>query len=437
MDDAPADSPSSRSNPVPDAPVRRAKRPPLRSILRVEVVTICLVAFLADIMSGILGATFSLFAEDLGASVFFIGVLTSITGLTALLGSIPIGVISDRIGRVHVLTFGLGSFGVAMALLAVSPSPALLIPGRLLLGLAMVASFWIAAAYLGDHVAPSERGLAFGLLTTSMGLGFTVGPLIGGFVVERSSTRVAYGLAAGIGAVGVGLILTVLRRRQARATQTLRPRIPIRESLRVGRERAIVAIGIANILTAIAFGGAIATIFPLRGRELGITDAAIGGMFAVRAIASTCVRLPSGALTGIIGSRFVVFGAIFIEMIAIIGIGTTDQSGALYGWLILEGIGYGAFLASSQAYLAEHTVEQTRGAAIGFYSMTGGIGNTLAPLALGAVGDVFSLTTTFYVSGGLVFLGLIGIGWMWFRAPEPGAIRRVDGQPYAQGGVKQ
>lgn len=434
MNDTDAEPPTHHAQP---GTVVADRRPPFRSVLRVDVLAICAVAFLADIMSGILGATFSLFAEDLGASVFFIGVLTSITGLTALVSSIPIGVMSDRIGRLRVLTFGLSCFGVSMVLLAISPSPALLIPGRLLLGVSMVASFWIAAAYLGDNVAPNERGIAFGLLTTSMGLGFTVGPLVGGFVSEQYSTRAAYGVAASVGALAVALVHLVLRRRQSRVQTAVRPRISIRESLRVGRQRTLIAVGIANILSAVAFGGAVATIFPLRGRELGITDAAIGTMFAVRAIASASVRLPSGALTGIIGSRKVVFFAIVIEMIAVAGIGTAEHTGLLYGWLVLEGIGYGAFLASAQAYLAEHTVEQTRGAAIGFYSMTGGIGNTLAPLALGGVGDLFSLTAAFFVSSALVAIGLVAIGWMWFRGADTIVVGAVDGQAYAQGGLKQ
>ncbi len=413
-------------------------KPPLRSILRVEVIAICAVAFLADIMSGILGATFSLYAEELGASVVFIGLLTSLTGFTALVTSIPIGVLSDRIGRTRVLTFGLSSFGLAMALLAIAPSPAFLIPGRLLLGAAMVASFWIAAAYLGDIVSPAERGLAFGLLTTAMGLGFAIGPLIGGVIAEQFSTRIAYGIAALVGAIGVTVVVGVLHGRCPENAVSTRPRISIHESLRVGRQRILVAAGIANILSAIAFGGAVATFFPLRGSELGISDAAIGSMFAIRAIASTCVRLPSGALTGVIGSRQVVLGAIAVEMIAVAGIGTAESRETLMLWLILEGIGYGAFLASAQAYIAEHTVEATRGAAIGFYSMTGGIGNTLAPLALGVVADIFSLVTVFYVSSALVLIGLVAMCWIWFRMPQPSAVSgQLEGQAYAQGGLKQ
>ena len=86
----------------------------------------------------------------------------------------------------------------------------------------------------------------------------------------------------------------------------------------------------------------------------------------------------------------------------------------------------------------EHTVEATRGAAIGFYSMTGGIGNTLAPLALGVVADIFSLVAVFYVSSVLVLIGLVAMCWIWFRMPQPSAVNgQLEGQAYAQGGLKQ
>ncbi len=409
----------------------------LRGLMRVEVLAICFVAFLADVMSGILAATFSLYAEDLGATVVFIGVLTSLTGLTALIGSVPIGILSDQVGRIRVLTFGLGSFSLAMVLLAVAPSPVFLVPGRLLLGLAMVGSFWIAAAYLGDVVTSAERGLAFGLLTTAMGLGFAVGPLIGGVVAERVDARAAYLLAAGVGAVAVMVILTVLRGRNPEENSTSRPRISVRESLRVGRNWSLIAVGIGNILSAIAFGGAVATIFPLRADALGISAAAIGSMFAFRAIASTIVRLPSGALTGVIGTRQVILGALVIEMVAVAGIGTSTQYQVMLVWLIAEGIGYGAFLASAQAYIAENTVAATRGAAIGFYSMTGGIGNTLAPVVLGVVGSVLGLAAVFYVSSVLLAIGLIAMCFIWFRILETATVAGASDARAYGGGVKE
>lgn len=399
----------------------------LKGLLRTEVLAICLVVFCADIMSGILTSTFSLYAENLGASVVFIGVLASINGLTGLLVSVPIGILSDQVGRVNILTLGLGSFALAMFLMAIAPSPAFLIPGRVLLGIAMIGSFLIAAAFLGDVVSSVERGLAFGLLTTSMGVGFAVGPMLGGIVADHGGISSAYLLAAGVGVFALGIIQVVLRRGPHGHSAGGRARVPLRESLKVGRQWSLIAIGIGNILSAIAFGGAVATIFPLRADALGFSAAAIGSMFSFRAISSTFIRLPSGALTTIVGTRGVVIGALMLEMTSVAGLGMSTDERLLILWLIVEGIGFGAFLASAQAYITDNTEPATRGAAIGIYSMTGGIGNTLAPLLLGAIGAAIGLAAVFYVSSVLVAIGIGVMCWIWFVKPDSsGAVSLAD-----------
>lgn len=397
-----------------DAP----SRSPLRAVLRTEVVAICLVAFLADIMSGVLSASFSLHAEDLGASVAFVGALTAMTGLVALVLAIPVGVLSDALGRRRVLIGGMSLFTLSLALLAAAPTAGWLVPGRLALGAGMVASFWIAAAWLGDVVSAAERGVAFGLFTTCMGLGFAVGPAMAGWIVARADARVAYLAGAAAGVVGIAIILTVLRRggqplerAPASANQLLR------RALAAGRSRLLLAVSLANILSAIGFGGAVATMFPLHARDLGISDAAIGTLFALRALASTSIRLPSGALTSRLGSRTVLTAAIAIELVAVAALGLAGAGGAFAIVLALEGIGYGAFLASSQAYIAEHTTPETRGSSMGFFSMIGGVGNTVAPLALSAIGAIFGVGVVFPVAAGLMIAGLIGMRALWRSVP--------------------
>jgi MFS family permease len=393
-------------------------RAAVRSLVRREVVAVCTVAFMADIVMGTLNATFSLYAAGLGASLVFIGMLTSLSGAASLVASVPVGIISDRVGRVPVLFGGLTSFSLAMALFAVAPDPALLIPGRLLIGVALVATFWIAAAYLGDTVGSADRGLAFGLLTTAMGLGFTIGPLLGGEIAERASIRGAYVLAVAAAVAGAIIVATQLRGGQVPSDRQSRPRPSLRASLRVGRERPLIVAGIANILSAITFGGAIATIFPLYGVSFGLSAGTIGAMFAIRAIASTAIRLPSGAVIAAIGSGRVLVGSLIVQVVAVAGLGTAREFGAMLAWLILEGIGFGAFLTSSQSYLAEHTVAATRGAAIGVYSMTGGLGYTLAPLALGIVGERLGLGAVFFVTGGFGVIALIVMAGVWWRSPR-------------------
>lgn len=389
-------------------------RPPIRTVFRTQIVVLCLAIFLIDVLAGIIGATFSIFAKDLGATVFVVGLLTSISGLTALFSSIPIGSLSDHIGRSRVMLGGMVAFTLVMVLFAIAPSPAFLIPGRMLMGVAGVGSFWIASAYLGDIVTPRERGLAFGLLTTSMGLGFGVGPLLGGLVADTIGMRWGFMIGAAIGLVAVALVRIWLWEPPRPKTALARPKLSFRDNLRIGADRSLLAISVGSFILSFSFDGAISTLFPLYGKELGLTTATIGTMFALRAVASSSIRLPGGALAGRIGSRKLVIVAILIEATAIAGIASTESHRALTLWLMLEGLAFGVFLTSSQAYLAENTVAASRGAAIGFYSMIGGVGSTVAPLVLGFVGDVASIPTAFYIGAGFMLAGLAAMLLIWF-----------------------
>ena len=389
-------------------------RPPIRTVFRTQIVVLCLAIFLIDVLAGIIGATFSIFAKDLGATVFVVGLLTSISGLTALFSSIPIGSLSDHIGRSRVMLGGMVAFTLVMVLFAIAPSPAFLIPGRLLMGVAGVGSFWIASAYLGDIVTPQERGIAFGLLTTSMGLGFGVGPLLGGFVADTLGMRWGFMIGAGIGLVAGALVRVFLWEPPPQKTALTRPKFSFRDNLRIGADRSLLAISVGSFILSFSFDGAISTLFPLYGKELGLTTATIGTMFALRAVASSSIRLPGGALAGRIGSRKLVIVSILIEATAIAGIASTETHKALTLWLMLEGLAFGVFLTSSQAYLAENTVAASRGAAIGFYSMIGGVGSTVAPIVLGFVGDVASIPTAFYIGAGFMLAGLAAMLLIWF-----------------------
>jgi len=65
----------------------------LRWLLRnKELLALCFMIFTADVVSGIVSPTFSLYASSLGASLVLIGVLSSVVGLTRILSSVPIGV---------------------------------------------------------------------------------------------------------------------------------------------------------------------------------------------------------------------------------------------------------------------------------------------------------------------------------------------------------
>lgn len=105
-----------------------------------------------------------------------------------------IGGISDRYGRRPVLLASLFGFGVDYLFLAFAPTLAWLYVGRVIAGI-MGASFTTGAAYIADISTPEKRAQNFGLLGAAFGLGFIIGPVLGGLLGQYGS-RVPFMAAA-------------------------------------------------------------------------------------------------------------------------------------------------------------------------------------------------------------------------------------------------
>jgi len=93
------------------------------------------------------------------------------------------GSLSDQYGRRPVLLFSLFGFGLDYLVLAFAPSIAWLFIARIFAGITG-ASFGTATAYIADISAPEKRAQNFGLIGAAFGLGFIIGPVIGGVLGE-------------------------------------------------------------------------------------------------------------------------------------------------------------------------------------------------------------------------------------------------------------
>jgi len=91
------------------------------------------------------------------------------------------GVLSDRYGRRPVVLLSNFGLGVDYIVMALAPSLAWLFVGRLVSGITS-ASFSTATAYIADCTPPEKRAARFGMLGAAFGLGFVLGPAIGGFL---------------------------------------------------------------------------------------------------------------------------------------------------------------------------------------------------------------------------------------------------------------
>ncbi len=124
------------------------------------------------------------------------GMLMFAYAITQFIFAPILGNLSDQYGRRKVILFSLFGFGVDYLFLAVAPSIGWLFVGRIIAGITG-SSFTTATAYIADISTPEKRAQNFGLVGAAFGLGFIIGPVLGG-LLGQFGARVPFYAAAGL-----------------------------------------------------------------------------------------------------------------------------------------------------------------------------------------------------------------------------------------------
>ena len=131
---------------------------------------------------------------DISEAAKYGGWLTFAYAITQFLFAPLIGNLSDKFGRRPIILISLFAFSLDYLLLAFAPTITWLFIGRIIAGLTG-ASITTASAYIADVSTPENRAKNFGMIGAAFGLGFIIGPVIGGLLGQYGS-RVPFYAAA-------------------------------------------------------------------------------------------------------------------------------------------------------------------------------------------------------------------------------------------------
>ncbi len=382
-----------------------------RRLLRRDVLDICLFIFIADVVTGVQTPLFPLYTTSLGASLGVLGLITAVLGLTRLASALPIGMLSDRLDRKTVLVGGMVAFAISFALYALAPNAGWLVLPRVVQAIAMVATFPLGIAYIGDIVETRDRGAGIGVYTAAMGSGFAVGPLLGSWVASVAGYPSAYVTGAVIAVAGavfgaVRLVRKKVRPGEANLAQRL---VDLPALAALIRQPAMVMACVANIAMTLSMTGAIFTYFPVYARGVGISTVTIGTLFAWRSIASASGRVPMGPLSARLPAHWTIAAVLLVEAAIDLAISRTTSPAWLTALLILEGIGFGVFLVSGQSAVATAADTSHRGAAVGLFWMAGSFGDLFGPIGLGLIAQTMGVVAVFGTVAIAVAIGAITV----------------------------
>jgi DHA1 family tetracycline resistance protein-like MFS transporter len=135
-------------------------------------------------------------AGDTARAAMIFGLMSMSWALMQVIFSPVLGALSDAYGRRPVLLLSNLGLGLDYVLMALAPSLAWLFVGRILSGIA-AATFSTAAAYIADVTPAEKRAGAFGMIGAAFGIGFVIGPALGG-VLGAHDPRLPFWVAAGL-----------------------------------------------------------------------------------------------------------------------------------------------------------------------------------------------------------------------------------------------
>ncbi|WP_284877263.1 MFS transporter [Brevundimonas sp. MEB006b] len=244
------------------------------------------------------------FAQSLKAEAWQITLMFSAYSLGQFFAEPFWGRLSDRIGRKPVLLMTLIANALGYLMLAFVPNIWLAIAVRLFTGLG-AGNISTVQGYVADVTPPEQRAGRMGLIGAAFGLGFIVGPGLGGLLTQPQLGRLGYQLpiflAAALAAVAAVGVVVFLRESRAKADPAA-PRPAFLAGLKDARDNAVVSRVLVVTLIYMAGFSAMESVFGLwsesryqwGAREVGLS-------FMIVGIVST---LNQGFFAGRLARRF-------------------------------------------------------------------------------------------------------------------------------------
>ena len=324
-------------------------------------------------------------------AALWVGVLSMTFAATQFFAAPVLGQLSDRFGRRRLILVSLAGSAANYLLLAFAPNLLWLFVGRLIAG-ATAGNVSAASAYIADITPPERRAQRFGLIGAAFGLGFTTGPVIGGFL-GAIDLRFPFLVSAGLVAVNVVYGIFVLP--ESLPPERRRP-FRLREATPLGAMRLLTTVPrlwrLAAAWSVRWFGlGAIQAVFVLYASlRFGWGPRENGIFFACTGIASTLVQfgLVRRAVT-LLGERGAAFVGFACNAAAYMIFGLAPTASWLFAGVGLMALGSIANPAI-RSMLSRAAPADQQGRMNGALSSIEGLTAIVAPLTGAAVFEAFS-----------------------------------------------
>jgi DHA1 family multidrug resistance protein-like MFS transporter len=351
---------------------------------------------------GIVWPLVPVYAVELGAGGFQVGLMIASFNLARTFFNPLSGRLSDRWGRKPFITLGLLLYALVSVFYVMAGRVETLILVRLIHGLTSVLVAPIAMALVAD-IAPTQRmGLYMGTQNMAVMLGLGIGPVAGGIIRDIFGMQAAFYAMGGLALLTFMGVAAFLPGDRQRARKQNMPMIaPLKTLL---KNRIILGLFLLRFFLA-AGQGTVYTFLPIFALHIQLTSSEVGTILGVNIFLIAFLQRLCGGLADRMNPMYLIVVGSLISGMAVWGIPLSEGFVMVLSCNILMGIGNGIAMPGGLVLTGRVGKSYGMGAAMGITDSGWSLGMIISPIISGVIMDTLGLTSIFVAGGILVIIG--------------------------------
>ncbi|MBV8888756.1 MAG: MFS transporter [Alphaproteobacteria bacterium] len=381
--------------------------------------TLFLIVFVDLVGFGLVIPLLPFYAERFDASPQQVTLLLAVYSLMSMLAAPFWGRLSDRIGRRPVLMSSMAAAVLAYGWLAFADTLWMLYAARAVAGLC-AGNIAAAQAYIADVTPPERRAKGMGLIGAAFGLGFIIGPALGGMLAgddpATANLELPGLIAAGFSATALLGVVLLLRESLAEPRRGRR-RGRVAALLEAAGRPVLARLILIFFLVILAFAGMESTFALWAMRQYRWGPAQVGFVFAYVGVLSAAMQGGAiGPLIRRLGEERLMLGGLALIAVGLVVLPWAKDLPLLVAAVSALALGMGAMQPSLNSLISRRAGREEQGEVMGVVQSIGSLSRVLGPAIAGVLFAMLGRASPFLWGAGLV-VAAAALGLPLLRQP--------------------